>query len=119
MNKGKTYEKGSFGEKLASLINDAGLNKNAFSKELNVSKSYLFDMLNDRTLPSCEMQVKIANTLNLSQKEKNDFYDFTATKKGELPADIVTLVKGDLKMYQKIRQLLQDNKQSNILTDKG
>lgn len=109
----KRYKKGSFGGKLASLIEKAGISKNAFCSNMEISKSYLFDMLNDRTLPSNDMQLRIATTLCSSYEDQKEFYDFTAIKKGELPADIVKSLKDHPETYEEIRKLLCSKKHSN------
>lgn len=119
LNKSKKYDEGSFGEQLALLIEKAGFKKNAFFKALGVSKSYLFDMLNNRTLPSNDMQLKIAETLELSDVDRRKFYDFTAAQKGELPADIVTSLKNNPAKYGEIRQLLQNKTHSNNSINRG
>lgn len=119
MKEGKTYEKGSFGEKLALSIDDAGFTKNAFFKKLGISKSYLFDLLNNRTFPSASMQIKITEALGIPEDKKADFYDSTAKIQGRLPADIAEALAKDPKMYQEIRRLIQHKTHSNTSTNRG
>lgn len=109
MRKRKEYKRGSFGEKLAALISSSSISKNDFCKRLEISKSYLFDLLNERSLPSEEMQVKIVQALGLKQKEIEAFYNLTAINKNGIPADIALFLKQHPERCSEVRKLLKIN----------
>lgn len=119
MQKRKQYEKGSFGEKLDSLIAKADFSKNSFCSAIKISKSYLFDMLNGRSLPSDEMQEKIAETLKLSPQQRINFFNFIAVRKNDLPSDIIRLLKENPDKYDEVRQLLVGKNKLNQSGRKG
>ena len=88
MNK-KHYEQGSYGEYLVALIKRHNFSQSEFARRINVSRTYLFDLLNGRVKPPApEMQEKIVSVLALTGKEKEEFFNITAAGRKEIPKDI-------------------------------
>ena len=86
----KEYAEGSFGAYLVQLIKDHKFSQAKFATELGVSKTYLFDVFNNRLkLPTPDMQDRIVDLLHLTGEERNDFYSKAAEGRHELPKDIV------------------------------
>lgn len=85
----KTYEQGSYGAYLVDLIKRHNLSQAEFAKQINVSRTYLFDLLNGRVKPPApEMQERIITTLELTGTEKEEFLNITAIGRKEIPKDI-------------------------------
>lgn len=83
------YNQIGYGEYLAGLIKEHDFSQVEFAKLINVSRTYLYDLLNDRAKPPApEMQEKIVIALNLSGDKKDEFYNKTAVGRGELPKDV-------------------------------
>ena len=74
MNK-KHYEQGSYGEYLVALIKRHNFSQSEFARRINVSRTYLFDLLNGRVKPPApEMQEKIVSVLALTGTEKRGIF---------------------------------------------
>lgn len=85
----RVYDQGSYGEYLAHLIKKHNFSQSEFAKLINISRTYLYDLLNGRVKPPTpEMQEKIILVLDLSGNEKEEFYNRTAAGRGELPKDV-------------------------------
>lgn len=85
----KEYEQGSYGAYLVTLIKTHDFSQAEFAKRINVSRTYLFDMINGRVKPPApEMQKRIVEALQLTDKEKETFFNMTAVGRNELPKDV-------------------------------
>ena len=85
----KQYVQGSYGAYLVALIQKHGFSQSEFAKQISVSRTYLFDLLNGRVKPPApEMQEKIIAVLGLSDNEKDEFYNVTAAGRKEIPKDV-------------------------------
>ena len=85
----KDYEEGSFGAYLVDLIRKCGFSQVEFAKQLNISRTYLFDLLNGRVKPPApDMQERIVTLLKLKDAEREEFYNKTAEGRNELPKDV-------------------------------
>ena len=86
----KEYAEGSFGAYLVQLIKDHKFSQSKFATELGISKTYLFDVFNNRLKPPApDMQDRIADLLQLTGEERESFYSRAAEGRCELPKDIV------------------------------
>lgn len=86
----KKYIEGSFGAYFVKLIEDHDYSQVRFASDLNVSKTYLFDVFNGRVKPPTpQMQDRIVELLHLTDDEKNTFYSKAADGRHELPKDII------------------------------
>ena len=81
MNK-KCYEQGSYGEYLVALIKQHNFSQSEFARRINVSRTYLFDLLNGRVKPPApEMQERIVKVLELKGQEKDEIFSISAGKR--------------------------------------
>lgn len=104
----KEYEKGSFGEYFVGLIKTHYGSQTAFATALGVSKTYLFDIFNNRVKPPTpDMQEHIVELLNLSKKEQNDFYTKAADGRHELPKDIVDYLTNNKNEIEILRKKME------------
>lgn len=85
----KEYEQGSYGAYLADLIKRHNFSQTEFAKQIRISRTYLFDLLNGRVKPPApEMQEKIVSVLELTGNEKDEFFNITAAGRDEIPKDV-------------------------------
>ncbi len=71
----KIYEQNSYGAYLVALINKHNFSQSEFARQINVSRTYLFDLLNSKVKPPApEMQEKIVSVLGLTGNEKDEFF---------------------------------------------
>ena len=85
----KNYKEGSYGAYLVDLIRQREFSQAEFAKQLNISRTYLFDLFNGRVKPPAhDMQERIATLLNLTGAQREEFYNKTAEGRNELPKDI-------------------------------
>ena len=85
----KGYEPGSYGAYLVALIKAHNFSQAEFAKRIDVSRTYLFDLFNGRVKPPApEMQEKIVSALELTGKEKDEFFNVTAAGRNEIPKDV-------------------------------
>ena len=74
MNK-KHYEQGSYGEYLVALIKRHNFSQSEFARRINVSRTYLFDLLNGRVKPPApEMQEKNRCCFRVDRKGKRGIF---------------------------------------------
>ena len=104
----KTYPQGSFGAYLVDLIKRKNFTQEKFAKELNVSKTYLFDVFNGRLKPPApDMQDRIISTLQLDETEKAEFYNKSAEGRNDLPKDISDYLKGNVEQINLLRERMR------------
>lgn len=85
----KIYEQNSYGAYLITLIKKHNFSQSGFARQINVSRTYLFDLLNGRVKPPApEMQEKIVSVLGLTGNEKDEFFNITAAGRDEIPKDV-------------------------------
>lgn len=85
----KIYEQNSYGAYLVALIKRHNFSQSEFARQINVSRTYLFDLLNGRVKPPApEMQEKIVSVLGLAGNEKDEFFNITAAGRDEIPKDV-------------------------------
>lgn len=104
----RVYEQGSYGEYFAHLIKEHNFSQSEFAKLINVSRTYLYDLLNGRVKPPApEMQEKIILVLNLSDNEKEEFYNRTAAGRGELPKDVFEYLYNNTNEISMVRERMR------------
>lgn len=102
------YEQDSYGEYLAHLIKKHHYSQSAFAKLIQVSRTYLYDLLNGRVKPPApEMQEKIISVLGLSGKEKEEFYNRTAAGRYELPKDVFEYLYNNTNEISVVRERMR------------
>lgn len=107
------YREDSFGALLAELIKVHGFTQTRFLREMEISKTYLFDIFHGRVkAPNAKMQVRIADVLGLVGRERADFFDKAAQVRGEVPADIFEAIAADASLRAYIRaQIVKDRQE--------
>lgn len=104
----KSYEQGSYGAYLVDLIKQHNFSQAEFAKRINVSRTYLFDLLNGRVKPPApEMQEKIAAVLELTGSEKEEFFNRTAIGRKEIPKDIFDYLYNNADEIAAIRERMR------------
>ena len=107
MNK-KHYEQGSYGEYLVALIKRHNFSQSEFARRINVSRTYLFDLLNGRVKPPApEMQEKIVSALGLTGNEKDEFFNITAAGRKEIPKDVFDFLYNNTNEIAIIRERMR------------
>lgn len=88
--KGDGYlrEEMTFGEYLRSLIKNKGYTFAAFREKIGLSKTYLVDIEKGNTYPTPDMQIRMADILDLGDAERQIFFDKAAIGRREIPADV-------------------------------
>lgn len=104
------YEQGSYGKYLARLIREHHFSQSEFARRINVSRTYLYDLLNDRMKPPApEMQEKMILALDLTGSEKEEFYNRTASGRGELPKDVFEYLYNNSNEISAVRERMRYN----------
>lgn len=104
------YKQDSYGRYLAHLIKEHRFSQSEFAKLINVSRTYLYDLLNDRVKPPApEMQEKIILVLQRTGSEKEEFYNRTASGRGELPKDVFEYLYNNSNEISAVRERMRYN----------
>ena len=104
----KEYVEGSFGAYFVKLIKEHDYSQAKFALDLNISKTYLFDVFNGRVKPPTpDMQERIVELLCLTDEEKNDFYSRAAKGRNELPKDIVEYLRNNQAEIDSLRERMR------------
>lgn len=102
-----TKDKKAFGNYLKRLIADSGMTQSAFYETVEITKPYFYDILSGKVNPPPpEIQYKMLANLNVDEKEKREFFNLAAEGRGEIPADIVKLIKKHSRDMDTIREKL-------------
>lgn len=104
----KVYEPNSYGEYLSQLIKEHNFSQSEFAKLINISRTYLYDLLNGKVKPPAPgLQEKIISILNLSGNEKDEFYNRTAAGRGELPKDVFEYLYNNTDEISMVRERIR------------
>jgi transcriptional regulator with XRE-family HTH domain len=79
-------------------------------KEFDITTQYLNDIENNKRVPSTSLMKKMANILNLTNKEKIELYDLASNshKDKKIPADIEEYILNNKDAKNKIRKLMNE-----------
>ena len=84
------------------------LSQNKFAKMIGVSSTYVGDMIKGRKgPPDFELQIKIADSLNIFGIERDNFFDKIAKEKDEIPSDIYFDIKNS-NNWDEIRKRIKE-----------
>lgn len=104
----KIYEQDSYGAYLVTLIKKHNFSQSEFARQISVSRTYLFDLLNGRVKPPApEMQEKIVSVLGLTGKEKDEFFNITAAGRDEIPKDVFDFLYNNTDEIEIIRERMR------------
>lgn len=105
------YPEDSFGALLVHLIKKQGFTQTRFLHEMEISKTYLFDIFHGRVkAPNARMQLRMAELLGLSAQERAAFLDKAAEARGEVPADIWLMIQSDSALRAQIRAQIDETR---------
>lgn len=92
---------------LKNKLEQNNLSKNKFAKMLGVSPTYVGDMIRGtKGPPDIELQIKIADCLNILGSERDIFFNRIAKEKNEIPCDIYKEVLLNEDKWNEIRKIL-------------
>ena len=87
------------------------LSKNKFAKMLGVTSTYVGQLTNgNKPPPDRNLQIKIAENLDMNRIEKEKFYNSTAKEKNDIPADIYEHILNNPEKWNEIRKTLEVEK---------
>ena len=102
-------QKTAFGEYLVEQIREADMSQEEFYNAVGIRKPYFYDLLTSSPPPS-DLQNKMLSVLDTktgaNSERRNKFYNLAAECRGEIPADIVKLIKDNPEKLNEIRQEL-------------
>lgn len=103
MNKDKT----AFGNFLREAIKESGISQSAFYLAVGITKPYFYDILSGKVNPPPpEIQYKMLERLDITETKRIEFLNLAAKGRGEIPADIATLIKMHPDELEQIRTTL-------------
>ena len=104
-----TKDKKAFGNYLKRLIADSNMTQSAFYEAVEITKPYFYDILSGKVNPPPpEIQYKMLASLKINEQEKREFYNLAAEGRGEIPADIATMILTHPKELDDIRTTLTE-----------
>lgn len=93
---------------LKNKLEQNSLSKNKFAKMLGVSPTYVGDMIKGtKGPPDIELQIKIADCLNILGSDREKFFNKIAKEKNEIPSDIYKEVLSKEDKWNEIRKILE------------
>lgn len=102
-------QKTPFGEYLVEQIREAGMSQEEFYNEIGIKKPYFYDLLTASPPPS-DLQNRMLSVLDTktgtNTERRNKFYDLAAESRGEIPADIASLITEHPDKLNEIRKML-------------
>lgn len=102
-------QKTDFGQYLVDQIKAAEMSQEVFHKKVGVAKPTFYDWLHSAPPPP-ETQYRILSVLEEqtgeNQARRNKLLDLAARERGEIPADLDALIKGNPKQWDQIRKSL-------------
>lgn len=105
------HQKSDFGDFLVREIKAAGMSQESFYQAVGIKKPYFYDIIKN-TPPSFEIQKRMIQVLEdktgADLERRNRFFDLAAQGRGEIPADISTLLMTVSADWGKVRSALRE-----------
>lgn len=105
------HQKTDFGDYLVREIKAAGMSQESFYQAVGIKKPYFYDIIKN-TPPSFEIQKRMIQVLEdktgIDLERRNRFFDLAAQVRGEIPADISTLLMTVPADWGKVRSALSE-----------
>lgn len=97
----------AFGNFLREIIKQSGKSQSEFYTAVGITKPYFYDILSGKVNPPPpDVQYKMLENLDLDEPQRNHFLNLAAEGRGEIPADIAQLIKGNTGKMTEIREIL-------------
>lgn len=98
---------------LNEKLKNKRISQNKFARMINVSPTYINHMVMGKSgPPDRDLQIKIADSLEIKGEERDNFFNNIATEKNDIPSDIYNGIFNSKKQWNKIREIL---KKENII----
>ena len=103
MSKFKTF--------LDKKLKNNKISQNKFARMIDVTPTYVNKMINGKSgPPDRDLQIKIANSLEIEGEERNKFFNNLAKEKDDIPSDIYNGIFNNPNSWNKIREILKNEK---------
>ncbi|WP_419044389.1 helix-turn-helix domain-containing protein [Enorma massiliensis] len=97
---------------LSDFIEKNGVSKVELCRRAKISRPYLYSILSgDVKPPTRDIQLRIADSLALDDRDRYRLFDSAALERDEIPADVVDYLR-DSKNRSEIRKLMCERKGS-------
>ncbi len=101
MSKFKTF--------LDKKLKNNKISQNKFARMIDVTPTYVNRMINGKSgPPDRDLQIKIANCLEIEGEERNKFFNNLAKEKDDIPSDIYDGIFHSKNSWNKIREILKN-----------
>lgn len=111
----KRRQKTDFGEFLVKEIKDANMSQEEFYNAVGIKKPYFYDLLTAAP-PPVDLQNRMLSVLDattgMNAERRCTFYDLAAQGRGEIPADIASMIVDHPDDVETVRKLLTQHLQS-------
>lgn len=111
----KRRQKTEFGEFLVKEIKNANMSQEEFYNAVGIKKPYFYDLLT-ASPPPVDLQNQMLSVLDAKTgtnvERRCTFYNLAAQGRGEIPADIVSMITDYPDNVEEIRKLLTQYLQS-------
>ena len=103
-------ENTKFGQFISDLRIRHSMSGQELADRVGISKTYLWQLEHGvRLNPDADVIIKIANALDLTEKESATLYDMYAEATGQISPDIAEYVKNNSALQRAIRYVLSVN----------
>ena len=107
-------DKKAFGDFLREMIKQSEISQSEFYSAVEITKPYFYDILSGKVNPPpSNIQYKMLNHLKMTDLQRNEFLDLAAKGRGEIPADIASIIENNPQKLDEIRTVLR-----NMFVDK-
>lgn len=101
MSKFKTF--------LDKKLKNNKISQNKFARMIDVTPTYVNKMINGKSgPPDRDLQIKIANSLEMEGEERNKFFNNLAKEKNDIPSDIYNGIFNNKNSWNRIREILRN-----------
>ena len=100
MSKFKTF--------LNKKLNTNNISQNQFAKLIGATPTYIGQLVNGtKPPPDRELQIKIAESLNLDKYEREKYFNNIAKEKNDIPSDIYKIILENQMRWNEIREIME------------
>lgn len=100
MSKFKTF--------LNKKLNVNNISQNQFARLIGATPTYVGQLINgSKPPPDRELQIKIAESLNLHKGEREKYFDNIAKEKNDIPSDIYKIILENEERWNELRKIIK------------